>query len=322
MALRPARGAIMADMTGQPDYRHPERFLGLDDAASATDTSAAWVLPLPLELTTSFVGGTRFGPAAIIGASNQVELYDAAVGAEAAPRYGVHTLPTLHAPLSPREAFEAISEAVAALPLAGRLLVTLGGEHSLTPAVIRGLAVHHLECWSELVMVQIDAHSDMREVYDGTPYSHACAARRALEDVAHVIQLGIRSVCEEEVRFARDHADRITIWTAEAMRRDGDRRYVDALRQAIAGRPVYLSIDVDGLDPSVIPATGTPEPGGIGWYDCLDIIRAVCQAGRLIAFDCVELCPAQGAQASAFAAAKLVYRTLNEAMLARGALGA
>jgi agmatinase len=300
------------------DYRHPDRFLGLDDASSGREGSAAWLLPIPLDMTTSYVGGTRFGPAAIIEASNQVELYDSMVGVEAAPLYGIHTLPFFHPTLaSAVEAFEAIAETVADLPLKGRLLVTLGGEHSIMPGVVRALSPEY----RDLVLVQIDAHCDLRDSFDGTPWSHACAARRALDHVAKILQFGIRSVCPEEVEFLRS-TDRVKVWTAEAMYRDAKRRYLDELRKAINGRPVYLSIDLDGLDPSVVSAVGTPEPGGIGWYDCLDLIRAVTESGPVIAFDCVELCPAPGNQASAFAAAKLVYKTLNHVMLSRGKLGA
>jgi agmatinase len=296
------------------DYRNPERFLGLDDESSARDTSAAWVLPIPFEMTTSYTGGTRLGPAAIIDASNQVELYDAELECEAAPAYGVHTLATLHPTLASAEAaIQSITDAVSELNMTDdRLLVTLGGEHSITPGVVRALAAQ----FSGLLVVQIDAHSDLRDEYDGTPYSHACAARRWLP-YAPVIQFGIRSMCGEEVEFAKQ-SDRVTIFSAAEMYRDKECGYLDALKKAISGRNVYLTIDVDGLDPSVIAATGTPEPGGIGWYDCLDLIRTVAENSRVVAFDCVELAPTLGGQASTFATAKLVYKTLNYIMRARG----
>ncbi len=297
------------------DYRHPERFLGLDDDSSQRETSAAWVLPVPLEMTTSYQGGTKQGPAAIIEASNQVELYDSEMGSEAAFEYGVYTLPTLHPNLaSSQAAVDSITQAVTDLPLEDRLLVTLGGEHTITPGIVAAFAPRY----ADLLMVQIDAHSDLRDSFDGTPWSHACAMRRCLP-YASILQFGIRSVCQEEVDFARS-SDRVTIWTAEAIYKDRERRYLDALRSAIAGRDVYLTIDLDGLDPSIIPATGTPEPGGIGWYDCLDLIRTVAENSNVIAFDCVELSPAPGAHASAFAAAKLIYKTLNYVMLSRGKL--
>jgi agmatinase len=297
------------------DYRHPERFLGLDDEFSQRESSAAWVLPVPLDLTTSYMGGTRHGPAAIIEASNQVELYDPEVGTEAAPLYGIHTLPTLHPNLSSaEEAAESITQAVRDLPLGELVLITLGGEHSITPGVVRALAPRY----PGLIIVQIDAHSDLRDSFDGTAWSHACAARRCL-DYARIVQFGVRSRCEEEVRFARE-SERVAVFTAEAMHQDRDRKYLLSLRQIIQDKPVYLTIDLDGLDPSVITATGTPEPGGIGWYDCLDLIRAVAESGQIVAFDCMELAPVPGGHASAFAAAKLVYKTLNFIMVRRGKL--
>jgi len=295
------------------DYRHPERFLGLPDESSQRENSAAWVLPIPLEMTSSYMGGTRFGPAAIIEASNQVELYDPHVGTEAALDYGVYTLPTLHPALgSAQAAVESITQAVSNLALENRVLITLGGEHTITPGVIAALAPRY----PDLLMVQIDAHSDLRDTFDGTPWSHACAMRRCLP-YAKVLQFGIRSVCLEEVEFARQ-SDRVKIWTAEAMYGDREHNYLQQLRDAVANQTVYLTIDLDGLDPSIIPATGTPEPGGIGWYDCLDLIRTVVENSNVIAFDCVELCPVPGAHASAFAAAKLVYKTLNYILAARG----
>lgn len=297
-----------------PEYRSAARFLGLDDAYSAP-SAAAWLLPIAYEMTTSYGGGTKHGAMAILEASAQVELYDSAVGCEAALRYGVHTLPILHPTLeSPEAALADITAAVTALPITDKVLVTLGGEHAITPAVVRAIAPHY----SDLIVVQLDAHADLRDSFDGTPYSHACAMRRCL-DYAPVIGLGIRSLCQEEVDFMRA-SQRVTLVTAEQMHADSERRYLDLLRQHINGRSIYLTIDVDGLDPSVISATGTPEPGGISWYDCLNLIHTICTSGNVVAFDCVELAPTHGAHASAFAAAKLVYKTLNQVMAARRAL--
>ncbi len=231
---------------------------------------------------------------------------------EAALDYYINTLPTLHADLaSAQGAVESIQHAVAALPLKDRLLVTLGGEHSLTPGVVAALAPRY----DDLLIVQIDAHADLRDTFDGTPWSHACAMRRCL-DFASILQFGIRSVCQEEVTFMQA-TDRVRTWTAESLWRDREKKYLEALRNAVNGRNVYLTIDVDGLDPSIIPATGTPEPGGIGWYDTLEIIQTVAQHSHVVAFDCVELAPIPGGHASAFAAAKLVYKTMNAVMRSR-----
>jgi agmatinase len=297
-----------------PDYRPAARFLGLDEAHSAPN-AAAWLLPIAYEMTTSYGGGAKNGALAILEASAQVELYDSAVGCEAALQYGVHTLPILHPTLeSPAAALADITTAVSALPIAEKVLVTLGGEHAITPAVVHALVPRY----PDLVIVQIDAHADLRDSFDGTPYSHACAMRRCL-DHAPVIGLGIRSLSQEEVDFAYN-SERVRLITAEEMHADPEHRYLSLLRDRLNGRPIYLTIDVDGLDPSVISATGTPEPGGISWYDCLAIINTVCVSGKVIAFDCVELAPTCGAHASAFAAAKLVYKTLNQIMRANGAL--
>lgn len=229
--------------------------------------------------------------------------------------YGIATLPTFHPTLeSPEAAFQSITDAVNSLDLEDRLLVTLGGEHSITPGIVRALAPR----FPDLVIIQIDAHSDLRDEFDGTPYSHACAMRRSL-DYAPVISFGIRSVCQEEADFARD-SERVITFTAEALYQDPSDAYLETARRLINGRPIYLTIDLDGLDPSVIPDVGTPEPGGLGWYDCLDLVRTVAEAGNVIAFDCVELCPSANGQQSAFAAAKLVYKTLNFILRARGRL--
>lgn len=292
-----------------------ERFLGLDDESSQPGKSVVYVLPIPLELTTSYIGGTKHGPVALLEASQQVELYDFDYDCEPAPTYGVYTLPALHPILaSPKAAVESITAAVSELlpSLDDRLLVTLGGEHSLTPGVVAAFAAK----FPDLIVVQIDAHSDLRDEYEGTPYSHACAARRMLP-YASVIQFGIRSASAEEIQFART-SDRVQIFRADTMRLDSARTYLEKVRTAVAGRPVYLTLDVDGLDPSVIRATGTPEPGGIGWYECLELIKTVAESGRIVALDCVELCPSAGEQASAFTAAKLIYKSINYVMHARG----
>ncbi|MFQ3535610.1 MAG: agmatinase [Aggregatilineales bacterium] len=296
------------------EYRPAARFLGLDEAHSAPNASA-WVLPIAYEMTTSYVGGTKQGALAILEASAQVELYDSAIGSEGALRYGIHTLPILHPTLeSPAVAMADITAAVSALPITEKVLVTLGGEHAITPAIVRALVPHY----PELIIAQIDAHADLRDSFDGTPHSHACAMRRCL-DYAPLIGFGIRSLCQEEADFACQ-SERVTLITAEAMHADPQRRYLDQLREHLYGRTIYLTIDVDGLDPSVINATGTPEPGGLSWYDCLALINAICTSGKVIAFDCVELAPTFGSHASAFAAAKLVYKTLNQIMRANGAL--
>ncbi|HVO68550.1 MAG TPA: agmatinase [Aggregatilineaceae bacterium] len=296
------------------EHNYRERFMNLEDDFCRPETSAVWVLPVPLEMTVSFLRGTARGPEAIIDVSYELELYDADVDADGAIIYGIHTLPMLRLPLtSMQHAVETITDAVKRLPLGDRLLVTLGGEHAVTPGVVAALASKY----TDLVVVQIDAHNDLRDTFNGTAWSHACAMRRCLP-YASIIQLGIRSQASEEIEFLRE-TDKVTIWTAEAIHRDTARNYLQSLAGMLHGHHVYLTIDVDGFDPSVFPTTGTPYPGGIGWYDGLDIIRTVAQAGNVIGFDCVEFAPPlDGGQDYAHAAAVLVYKTINAIMLARG----
>jgi agmatinase len=303
------------------DFRPRGQFLYLEPQYTQPDSSTVWILPLPLEITTCYIGGTARGPLAILEASLQVEVYDADVDADAANDYGIYTLPHFLPPLTTVEgAVQAIAAEVRALPLHDKLLVTLGGEHSITPGLVEGItAFHH-----DLLIVQLDAHSDLRDSYEGTPHSHACAMRRCLEipHVAGLLAFGIRSQSSEEMEFMRA-TDRVRMWTAEAMYRDRRGNYLKALQQAVAGRNVYLTLDVDGLDPSVIPATGTPVPGGVGWYEALGLIRAVASSANVVAFDCVELAPAPNAdQLSAHTTAVLVYKTINAIMQARGKVGA
>jgi len=292
----------------------PDNFLGLPEPYCAPDRAQVLVLPLPLELTVTYGRGARGGPAAIIQASQQVELYDREFGREVALEYGVHTLPPLSLPDDAAGAVEVIAEESARRTASGRLLVGLGGEHTVTVGLVRGLLKAR---GGPLTVVQIDAHSDLRAEYEGDPYSHACVARRLLETpgVEQVLQLGVRSVCPEEVEYARAHPDRVRVWYAEEVHA-GD--WSEELTARLVGRTVYLTIDVDGLDPSVIPATGTPEPDGLTWTEALDVLRTVARVGTVVGMDCVELAPVPGLHAAEFAAAKLTYKAISYALLMKG----
>ena len=286
-------------------------FLGLDEQHSSFDRARVLVLPLPLEATVSYGTGTARGPAAIVAASQQVELYDREHDGEPALGYGVHTLdaPQL-APGDPEAAVGQIAGAVARAASTGRLVVALGGEHTISAGVSRGLL---RALGGPLTVVQIDAHCDLRETYDGSRYSHACVARRMLDDpaVEQVLQLGVRSADAEEVAFAREHPERVRVWWAGDVHAAG---WHDELRARLAGRRVHLTIDVDGLDPAVVPATGTPEPDGLAWREALDIIRTTARSATIVGVDCVELAPQAGLHAADFAVAKLLYKTITYAM--------
>ena len=284
-------------------------FLGLPDEHSSYEQAAVLVLPIPFEGTVSYGGGTRHGPAAIVEASQQVELYDREFDCEPATEYGVHTLPALDLADEPEAAVAQIAAATAAAAASGKLLVGLGGEHTVSVGFGRGLLD---ALGGPLTVVQIDAHSDLRDEYEDTPYSHACIARRLLEmdGIEQVLQLGIRSVCTEEVQFVRANPRRARVWYSEQVHAGSWR---DELIERIRGRRVYLTIDVDGLDPSIVPATGTPEPDGLTWAETLQILRTVTAHAIVVGLDCVELAPLDNLHASDFAVAKLVYKTISYA---------
>jgi agmatinase len=293
------------------DILPPDNFLGLEAGHSTYERSAALVLPIPYEATVSFGQGAREGPRAIIHASRQVELYDRELDDEPALTYGIHTLPALAPDVSGPAAMVAAIAACAEEHLrTGKLLVGLGGEHTVSVGIAR--AVQAVS--GEFVLVQVDAHSDLRDTYEGSPYSHACIARRVLELGATVIQLGVRSLCREEMALIRTERERLRVFFAEDVHAGG---HLEALGDLVRGRTVFLTIDLDGLDPALVPATGTPEPNGLSWAQTLDIVRTVVQAGRVAAIDCVELAPIPGQHASDFLAARLLYKAIALTLSAR-----
>jgi agmatinase len=311
---------------GSYSYLPPENFLGLDSTHSAYETSRVVVLPIPYESTVTYVGGTKHGPRAILHASTQVELYDRELHAEPALDFGVHTLPYL-APdhSSPQATVDAIAACVAEHAAAGKLVVGLGGEHTVSVGFARGLAQVY---GTPLLTVQIDAHADLRDSYEGSPYSHACVARRLLE-LGPVVQLGVRSLSAEEAAFIEQATSNIPVGAALAGRPGqagtpahvlrvffaeeihAGPAYLAALAQWVQGRHVFLTIDVDGFDPAFVPATGTPEPGGLSWAQVLDIVRTVARQAQVVGFDVVELAPQPGLHAADFLVAKLVYKTMS-----------
>ena len=234
----------------------PHTFLGLDENASSFDSAKAVLLPVPYEATTSWGGGTRNGPRAILEASRYVELWDQELERDPSVM-GIHTLPALELTREgPGPAMAELEGAYGRLlgALDGRFPVMLGGEHSISAPAIRAAAAHH---GARLSVLQMDAHADLRASFDGTLFSHASAMYRVL-DVADVVGVGIRGISEEEVEVARE-TEGVTLIYAEEMWADD--AWMDRALAAL-GDPVYLTFDVDYFDPSLIPSTGTPEPGG------------------------------------------------------------
>jgi agmatinase len=295
------------------EFLPPSNFLGLDTEHSTLDTSGVLILPVPYELTTSYGQGTRQGPRALLHASAQVELYDREFDRECALDWGVHTLPFL-APNyhSPEVAHAEIAAAVAEYAQTGKLLCMLGGEHSISGSVARGLH----EVYGSFVTVQLDAHADLRDEYEGTPYSHASAMRRVIDNGGGpVLQLGIRSLSVDEAGFIRDQPEAVRTFFAEQVHAG---EHHEALRDFVRGKPVFLTIDVDCFDAALMPATGTPEPDGLLWPEVLEIVRVVAaESARVLAFDVMELAPLPGNQAPDYLAAKLTYKVMSLIMAKR-----
>jgi len=265
------------------------------------DESKVVVLPVPLDRTTSYVGGTRNGPHDILLASTHMELWDDEMRADV-HGVGIFTLPEMELPFGEMQGVVDEIERVA-YEVIGRdkFLVTLGGEHSITPPLVSAAA----RKYPGLSVLQIDAHADMRDAYMGTPHNHACAMRRAVE-FAKLTQVGIRSLSTEEAE-ALSKLNTTVFWDWN-MRQDP--KWIDAVVASL-GDPVYISIDVDGMDPAIMPATGTPEPGGLSWHEMTALLRRVAEQRRVISADIVELAPIPGMVAPSFLCAKLLYKLLT-----------
>ncbi len=289
---------------GRHPWGTPRTFLGLQPDEAAWETAGAAVLPIPYEATTSWGSGTREGPGAILEASRYVELYDEALDDE--PWHiGIATLPPLHLTAAgPEEAVAQLRSLYEdLLELAGgRLILALGGEHSISSAPAAAWADRSE---GELSVLQLDAHADLREEWDGTPWSHACVMRRILEHTDRLVQVGLRALTREE-RSVIEARGLTTIYAHEMRRPGWVERAVDAL-----GEDVYITFDVDFFDPSLVPATGTPEPGGGSWWDAMDLLGEVFRTRNVVGADIVELAPRSDEAPSATVAAKLAYKMIG-----------
>ena len=281
----------------------PTNFGGIvEEEFSDFEGARVLVWPVAYEGTVSYGTGTGRGAEAIIDASRNMELYDEETDGEVY-RLGIHTLDELSAAGSPEQMTNALYERAQALVATGKLVVMIGGEHSITAPVVRA----HAERYENLSVLQIDAHADLRDRYDGTPHSHACVMRRITGDLrVRAVQCGIRSLSAEEARALRDLPTRI-FWAKDIVGRD---RWWEEAVEGLTEN-VYLTIDVDGFDPSLVPQTGTPEPGGLGWYEVLGLIRTLAGRRRIVGMDLVEYAYTEGQSASAFLSAKLIYKSLS-----------
>jgi agmatinase len=290
----------------------PHRSVFLEDGAQEEfDRARVAILPVPYEATVSYGGGTAGGPQAILDASEQLELYDEQIQAEPF-RCGVWTAPPLAIPAGGGEAvIRSVEERIAELLGADKWVVMLGGEHSITTGGVRAAAARH----ESLQVVQLDAHADLRDRYDGDPWSHACVMARCTE-LAPVRAIGIRSYSSEEAQRMREGIPGYRITHAWEMETED---WVEMALEGLEGRPVYLSIDVDYFDPSVIPSTGTPEPGGAGWRQTMPLLERLFRVSRVVCCDIVELAPRSGLHHADFTVARLVYKLIAYACGGAGA---
>lgn len=275
-------------------------FGALEPGLASLDRARIVMVPVPYDRTASYQKGTAEGPAAIIEASRHMEIYDEEIGLEPA-EVGIHTIAPVSGNDDPPEVMSAkVEETVGRYLAMGKMPVVLGGEHSVSIGAIKA----YEKKYPRLSVVQLDAHGDLRESFDGSAYNHACIMRHFAGRIP-TLQVGIRSLSKEEGDFIRERR-LMVVPPREFMRNPGATLdLVDRLTDEI-----YLTIDVDFFDPAIVPGTGTPEPGGPGWHETLDFIRGLCRRKKVVGFDVNELRPIPGDAASDFLVAKLVYKII------------
>ncbi|MCK4659546.1 MAG: agmatinase [Phycisphaerae bacterium] len=276
-------------------------FLGLEAEFSDYATARYAILPIPYDATTSYRPGARFGPSAVIAASEHLEMFDEELAGEF-HGCGIATLEALAPNAAGPQAMHAnVFEYASRVVQDGKVPIALGGEHGVTPALVRAVALKH----EKLSVLQLDAHADLRDSYEGARYSHATAMRRVLEYADVLVPVGIRSYSAEEARFMRERG--ITPISARRCHTSAD--WVGAVVDRLTDN-VYVTIDIDVFDPAYAPGTGTPEPGGLDWHQVTDLLRGVASERTIVGADVVEVMPVPGQSVTEFLAARLVYKLI------------
>jgi agmatinase len=273
-------------------------FGALPEKYSALENSQVVIIPVPYDRTSTWIKGADKGPAAIIEASANMELYDIETDSEVY-RKGIFTDKPLVCEDPPEEMIDAVSAKVAHYIEKGKFTVVIGGEHSVSIGPITA----HAEHYKELTALQLDAHADLRPEYNGSKYNHACVMAR-VKELVPIVQVAIRSMDSSEKEFTKSE----NVFFAKDIHKD--RQWFTKAISKLT-RKVYITIDLDVLDPSIMPSTGTPEPGGLFWYDCLAFLKEVFDKKNVVGFDVVELCPNDVNKAPNFLAAKLIYKLLS-----------
>lgn len=275
-------------------------FASIPEEFAAVNRARLVVIPVPYDDTSSWGKGADKGPQALLDAADNMELYDIETDAEPF-RYGIHLDAPVDENLSPEDMVDAVQDRVSTWLAKSKQTALIGGEHSVSIGAIKA----YREQYPDLNVLQLDAHADLRPTYEGSAKNHACALHWASRNCG-LTQVGIRSMDISEKKYL--NTDRT--WFAEDIVPDHKLRWIPEVVDSIDG-PVYITIDLDVFDPSVLPATGTPEPGGLTWYPVLTLLREVISRKHVVGFDVVELAPHAGAHASAFTAAKLVYKLIS-----------
>jgi agmatinase len=277
-------------------------FLGIDNNVNFKEKVV--IVPFGLEKTVSYGGGTKNGPKEIIKASHQVELYDEELNCEPYKKIGIKTLKPFKIDKNIKKALNTMSKINQKILDKNLFPMTFGGEHSITPGCIAPLVKKH----KKICLLHFDAHADLRESYNGEKFSHASAIKRCLDyKNVSVISFGIRNISKSEIPFLKKNKSRINIfWAKDKLKWD-----LKKFEKMIKNKIVYLTFDVDGFDSSIMPATGTPEPGGLLWDETLNIIKIATKNARIIGADVNELSPIKGFNSYNFLVAKLVYKILS-----------
>ena len=277
-------------------------FLGIDNIFNINER--AIVIPFGLEKTVSYGGGTKNGPKEIIKASHQVELYDEEFNCEPFRKIGIKTIKPFKISKNIKIALDQISKLNEKILSKNLFPLTLGGEHSITPGCIRPFA----KKYKNICILHFDAHADLRNSYNNEKYSHASAIRRCLDNKnISLISFGIRNISKEEIPYLKKNSKRINIFWAKDKKKWDLKRFKNLIKK----KNVYLTFDVDGLDSSLMPATGTPEPGGLFWDETLEIIKIAAKNSNLVGADINELAPIKGFNSYNFLVAKLAYKILS-----------
>jgi agmatinase len=290
-------------------------FLG-SEIKTSYDASRVVILPIPYEATTSYRKGCENGPDALLEASQQLENYDDELDREIGSDVGIYT----YSPIADTRNGQLIAsdkmlqvtrETVSQLIQDGKFVIALGGEHSITTGIVDA---YRLASSEPFTVIQIDAHGDMRHEYEGSIHNHACVMRRVLDMGLPTLPIGIRSVCKEEADLVKQKSIPV-IWAREIAK---DPDWIERAIASIPTQRVFITIDLDGIDPALIPGVGTPEPGGLNWYALTTFLRRVFETHQVIGCDVMELAPIVDSVVSQFTAAKLVYKLIGYQVTAQG----